>query len=257
MSVRALSFLIPGSIPKIAQRDDLVCVILDALERDGQALQPGDIVVVAQKIVSKSEGKTVDLGAITPSDDAKALAEKTGKDPRLLEVILTESSDVLRAKRDVCIVEHKLGHIMANGGIDHSNISAPEDGDDMVLLLPDDPDRSARALRAGFEAAGGAPIGVVITDSFGRPWRLGTVGVAIGVAGPAALIDRRGERDLFGRTLESTEIGFADGIAAAAVLAMGEGAEGSPVVVIRGLPWEDTQQAAHDVLRPRDKDMFR
>lgn len=257
MSIRTLSFIVPNSIPKIANGDDLTAVVLDALKREGEALQPGDIVVVAQKIVSKADGKTVDLGAVVPSDDAHALAEKTGKDSRLLEVMLTESSDVLRARRDVCIVEHNLGHVMANGGIDHSNVTAPEEGDDTVLLLPDDPDRSARALRAGFEAACGAPVGVVISDSFGRPWRLGTVGVAIGVAGPAALIDRRGERDLFGRTLESTEIGFADGIAAAAVLAMGEGAEGVPVVVIRGLPWDDTDQGAQDVLRPRDKDMFR
>lgn len=257
MTIRALSFLVPDSIPSIVAGDDLVAVVLDALGREGEALKPGDIVVMAQKIVSKAEGKTVDLANVTPSDKALALAETTGKDARLLEVILSESADILRARRDVCIVEHKLGHVMANGGIDHSNLAAPEAGDDMVLLLPDDPDRSARDLRAGFEAAGGTPIGVVITDSFGRPWRLGTVGAAIGVAGPAALIDRRGERDLFGRILESTEVGFADGIAAAAVLAMGEGAEGAPVVVIRGLAWEDTRQVARDVLRPRDKDMFR
>lgn len=175
----------------------------------------------------------------------------------MLEVILQESSGVLRARRDVCIVEHRLGHIMANAGVDHSNLAVLEDGDDMVLLLPDDPDRPASALRQRFEARHPAPVGVIISDSFGRPWRLGTVGIAIGIAGPAALIDRRGERDLFGRTLETTEIGFADGIAAAAVLAMGEGAEGAPVVVIRGLDWADTDHLARDVLRPRDKDMFR
>ena len=146
---------------------------------------------------------------------------------------------------------------MANAGIDHSNVAAPELGDDTVLLLPVDPDASARALRQRFEASGKAPIGVVISDSFGRPWRMGTTGVAIGISGPAALVVRSGDQDMFGRTLAATEIGFADGIAAAAVLAMGEAAESTPVVVIRGLAWADTVQVARDVQRPRDKDMFR
>jgi coenzyme F420-0:L-glutamate ligase/coenzyme F420-1:gamma-L-glutamate ligase len=157
----------------------------------------------------------------------------------------------------VCIVEHRLGHVMANGGIDQSNVCTPAEGRQVALLLPEDPDRSAARLRQRLEAGGSAPVGVVISDSFGRPWRLGSVGVAIGIAGPAALVDRRGDRDLFGRTLEVTEIGLADAIAAAAVLAMGEADEGSPVAILRGLPWADTGQRAADVLRPRDRDLFR
>lgn len=257
MTRDAITLMTPRGMPHIVEGDDLGEVILQALAADGVALRPSDIVVVAQKIVSKAEGKTVDLSTITPSDEARDLEIKTGKDPRLLEVILRESVSILRSKRDVCIAEHRLGLIMANAGIDHSNVSAPGQGDDLVLLLPDDPDASALALRRRFEAAGVAPIGVIVSDSFGRPWRLGTTGIAIGAAGPASVIDRRGEVDMFGRTLESTEIGFADGVAAAAVLAMGEAAEATPVAVVRGLTWTDSEQKASDVLRPRDKDLFR
>jgi len=257
MNAPTISYITPRTVPVISRGDDLAAVILETLNREGVVLQSGDVVAIAQKIVSKAEGCTVDLSTVTVSHEAMTLAKKTGKDERLLEVIVRDTAKVLRAQREVCIVEHRLGHVMANAGVDHSNVTAPGKGDDIVLLLPEDPDASARGLRARFEEGGQAPIGVVITDSFGRPWRLGTTGVAIGIAGPAALIDRRGEKDMFGRTLEATEIGFSDGIAAAAVLAMGEGAESTPVVVIRGLTWADTSQKAADVLRPHDKDMFR
>ncbi|MBY6058764.1 coenzyme F420-0:L-glutamate ligase [Leisingera daeponensis] len=257
MPKAAISLLALDTIPEIRQGDDLAGMILEAAKREDVALQSGDIVVIAQKIVSKAEGRTVDLSGVTPSEAAVTLAEKASKDARLLEVILRESREVLRAQQGVCIVEHRLGHIMANGGVDHSNVTAPDQSDDIVLLLPEDPDASALALRQRFEAAGHTPLGVVISDSFGRPWRLGTTGVAIGTAGPSALIDRRGEVDMFGRTLASTEIGFADGIASAAVLAMGEAAEKTPVVVVRGLIWTDTLQTARNILRPREKDMFR
>ncbi len=257
MSARAITMLVPQTLPRIKAGDDLAVLILTALNADGVRLQTRDIVVVAQKIVSKAEGRQRDLGAVMPSQEARDLAEKTAKDPRLLEVVLQESTEVLRARRDVCIVEHRLGHIMANAGIDHSNLAAPAEGDDQILLLPEDPDRSARDLRQRFEAEGAAQIGVIVSDSFGRPWRIGSTGVAIGIAGPAAVIDRRGETDLFGRRLDSTEIAFADAVAAAAVLVMGEAAEGSPVVVIRGIDWADSGQRAADVLRPRKMDMFR
>lgn len=257
MQAHAINYIIPQTVPVISEQMDLAAVILVALSRENVALEAGDIVVVAQKIVSKAEGRALDLSTVSVSDAASVMAEKTGKDARLLEVILRDTNYVLRAKLGVCIVEHKLGHIMANAGIDHSNVAAPGLGDDTVLLLPVDPDASARALRQRFEAEGKAPIGVVISDSFGRPWRMGTTGVAIGISGPAALVDRRGDQDMFGRTLAATEIGFADGIAAAAVLAMGEAAERTPVVVIRGLAWADTSQVASDVQRPQDKDMFR
>lgn len=257
MSARSVTLLVPGAVPRVRAGDDLAALILTALEADAIALQAGDIVVLAQKIVSKAEGRQRDLSSVQPSAPARDLAEKTAKDARLIELVLQESHEIVRARRDVCIAEHRLGHVMANAGIDHSNLAAPEEGDDQVLLLPEDPDRSARDLRRRFEAVAPGPIGVVVTDSFGRPWRIGTTGVAIGIAGPAALIDRRGQTDLFGRTLESTEIALADSIAAAAVLVMGEAAEGAPVVVMRGLEWDDTDHRAADILRPRDKDMFR
>jgi len=257
MSARAIAMLVPQTVPRIKAGDDLAGLILTAFAADGIRLQPGDIVVVAQKIVSKAEGRQRDLTEIVPSQEARDLADKTAKDARLMEVVLQESTEVLRARRDVCIVEHRLGHIMANAGIDHSNLAAPAQGDDQVLLLPEDPDRSARGLRQRFEVATSSPIGVIVSDSFGRPWRIGSTGVAIGTAGPAAVIDRRGETDLFGRQLVATEIAFADALAAAAVLVMGEAAEGSPVVVIRGLDWTDTSHRATDVLRPKTMDMFR
>jgi len=257
MHASVISYITPQGIPAIVEKDNLAGIILDSMRREAVTLQAGDVVVIAQKIVSKAEGRMVDVSSVSASDEALVLAEQTGKDARLLELILRDTKTVLRARPGVCIVEHRLGHIMANAGVDHSNVVGPEKGDDTVLLLPKDPDASARALREVFEADGQGPIGVIISDSFGRPWRLGTTGVAIGVAGPAALINRSGEKDMFGRTLEATEIGFADGIAAAAVLAMGEAAESTPVTLVRGLTWTDTAQEARHVLRPSDKDMFR
>lgn len=257
MGARSVTLLAPGSVRSIKAGDDLATVILAALETDAIDLRSGDIVIVAQKIVSKAEGQQRYLGSVTASGPAMDLAAKTAKDPRLLELILQESREVVRARQNICIVEHRLGHIMANAGIDHSNLAAPVDENDQVLLLPKDPDGSARALRQRFESVATAPIGVIVSDSFGRPWRMGTTGVAIGSAGPAAVIDRRGERDRFGRTLEKTEIGLSDSVAAAAVLVMGEAAEGLPVVVMRGLEWDDTDDQAADVLRPRENDLFR
>jgi coenzyme F420-0:L-glutamate ligase/coenzyme F420-1:gamma-L-glutamate ligase len=247
-AIRALA-----PFPMIAPGDDLARAIAGAAATSGVAIAEGDIVVVAQKIVSKAEGRYRRLADVVPDAEAERLAEVTGKDPRLVALILGESRQVLRAKRDVLIVESRLGHIMANAGIDRSNLG-PE-GD--VLLLPEDPDRSARAIRDGLAALTGARPGVIVADSFGRPWRFGTSSVALGVAGPAMVVDLRGEADLSGRALEVSEVGFADTVAAAAGLVMGEGAQGRPVALVRGLAWAESGQTAADGLRPERMDLFR
>ena len=245
-----------SSLPLIKAGDDLAELIASALERNGVQPRARDVLVVAQKIVSKAEARIVDLAAVEPSAKARALAAEVGKDPRLVEVILSESARVVRARRGVLIVEHKLGFIMANAGVDQSNV-APADGAERVLLLPENPDRSAETLRRGFEKLTGIDVGVVINDSFGRPWRQGTAGVAIGVAGLPALIDLRGRPDLFGRKLEVSVIGFADEIAAAGSLVMGQADEALPAVLIRGLSWSAPESTAASIVRSAAEDLFR
>ncbi|MBW8270096.1 coenzyme F420-0:L-glutamate ligase [Caldovatus aquaticus] len=241
---------LPG-IPMVRAGDDLAALIADGFARAGIAPRPGDVLVVAQKVVSKAEGRMVDLAAVAPSPRAVALAGEVRKDPRLVEVILSESVRVVRARPGLLIVEHRLGFVMANAGVDRSNV-APPDGAERVLLLPRDPDASAETLRARL----GLP--VVINDSFGRAWRRGTVGVAIGAAGLPALLDLRGRPDLFGRRLEVSITGFADEIAAAASLLMGQGAEARPAVLVRGLDWgEAPPSRAAELVRPAAEDLFR
>jgi len=197
----------------------------------------------------------VDLASVTASPRAIALALEVGKDPRLVEVILSESTRVVRSRPNLLILQHRLGFVMANAGVDHSNV-APQDGVDRVLLLPRDPDASADALRRALAARFGVSLGVIISDSFGRPWRRGTAGVAIGAAGLPSLIDLRGLPDLFGRTLEVSIVGFADEIAAAASLLQGQAAEASPVVVVRGLAWSAPDAPAAELVRPPQEDLF-
>jgi coenzyme F420-0:L-glutamate ligase/coenzyme F420-1:gamma-L-glutamate ligase len=243
-------------LPLIRAGDDLAELIASAFRRNDVTPRAGDVLVVAQKIVSKAEGRLVDLATIEPSEQAVALAAEVDKDPRLVQVILSESVRVVRARRGVLIVEHRLGFIMANAGVDQSNV-APVDGAHRVLLLPENPDRSAETLRRGLKAATGVDLAVVINDSFGRPWRQGTAGVAIGVAGLPALIDLRGRPDLFGRRLEVSVVGFADEIAAAASLVMGQANEALPVVVVRGLSWSAPESTAASMVRPPNEDLFR
>ena len=238
-------FALPG-LPMVQAGDDLAGLLVAAMARAGLAPQQGDVLAVAQKIVSKAEGRSVALASIEPSTAARELAEQTGKDARLIELILSESEYVVRARPNLIIVKHRLGFVMANAGIDQSNIGA----DGHALLLPRDPDGSAAALAARL----GLP--VVITDSFGRAWRRGTVGVAIGAAGLPALCDLRGQPDLFGRTLMVSITGFADEIAAAAGLVMGQGAEGQPAVLVRGLSWSGAANPAAELLRPAQEDLF-
>jgi coenzyme F420-0:L-glutamate ligase / coenzyme F420-1:gamma-L-glutamate ligase len=243
-------------LPLIKAGDDLVELIASSLKRNGVEPRARDVLVVAQKIVSKAEGRMVDLATIKPSAQAIALAADVDKDPRLVEAILSESVRVVRARRNVLIVEHRLGFIMANAGVDQSNVG-PGDGASRALLLPENPDLSAQLLRRGLAAATGIDLAVVINDSFGRAWRQGTAGVAIGVAGLPGLIDLRGRPDLFGRTLEASIIGFADEVAAAASLVMGQADEASPVVLIRGLRWSAPESTAASIIRSPNEDLFR
>ncbi len=215
--------------------------------------QAGDVIVIAQKVVSKAEGRIVELESVTPSARAHELAEQTGKDVRVVELVLRESTKVLRARPGLMIVEHRLGYIMANAGIDASNVGAA----DQVILLPEDADRSARDLVADIRANTGTEVGVVISDSWGRPWRLGTVGFAIGLAGIPAVVDMCGRPDLDGRPLQATVIGRGDELATAASLLMGQADEGKPVVVIRGLDPSIGEGRAADLIRPVEDDLFR
>jgi coenzyme F420-0:L-glutamate ligase/coenzyme F420-1:gamma-L-glutamate ligase len=245
-------FALPG-LPMVREGDDLPALILAGLDRAGQVLRDRDVVVVAQKIVSKAEGRMVDLGDVVPSARAIALAAEVGKDPRIVEVVLSESTKVVRSRPNLMIMQHRLGFVMANAGVDQSNV-AESDGGHRALLLPLDPDGSARAIRAALEAR--ANVGVIISDSFGRPWRRGTAGVAIGSAGIPSVIDLRGQLDLFGRKLEVSIIGFADEIAAAASLLQGQAAEAQPVVVLRGLTWTAPDTPVAEVIRPPEEDLF-
>jgi coenzyme F420-0:L-glutamate ligase/coenzyme F420-1:gamma-L-glutamate ligase len=246
-------FRLPG-IPLIKAGDDLAACLTEALARAGLRLEPGDVLAVAQKIVSKAEGRLVYLADVTPSPQAEELAARTAKDPRVVQLILDESLRVVRTRPGAIIVEHRLGIVLANAGIDRSNLA---DSEAAALLLPRDPDASARSLRAELAQRAGLAPGVLITDSVGRPWRLGTLGIAIGCAGVSGLTDLRGTEDLFGRLMETSEISPADSLAAAATLMMGEGAEGTPAVLVRGWPDTGIDQPAAAILRPGNEDLFR
>jgi coenzyme F420-0:L-glutamate ligase/coenzyme F420-1:gamma-L-glutamate ligase len=244
------------SLPMVQPGDDLAELLISACERNALAPVDGDILVLAQKIVSKAEGRYVDLASVRPSVPAQELAVKVDKDPRLIEVILGESRRIVRIRRGVLIVEHRLGFILANAGVDRSNVD-PRAGAEPVLLLPMDPDRSAGNLLERFRARFRAALGVIIIDTWGRPWRNGTVGFALGVAGLPAVRDLRGLPDLFGHGLRVTQTGFADEVAAAASLVMGQADEGLPAVLVRGLVWSEMPAPAAALIRPPDEDLFR
>lgn len=245
---------LPG-IPRVRPGDDLAALLLAACDRAKITLTGTDILVLAQKIVSKSENQFARLSEVVPSARALDVAQQTGKPAALVELILQDSAEIIRARPGLLIVQHRLGFISANAGIDHSNVSNLPD---VVLRLPADPDASARSIRARLAAQIGAAPPVLIIDSHGRPWRLGTVGVTIGLSGLAPVQDLRGTPDMFGTPLEYTDVGFADQIAAAASLQMGQAAEACPAVVIRGLPFAADESArAADVLRPKEMDLFR
>ena len=256
MTARTLTVTSLPGLPRIRPGDDLVALIIAAIDRTGLTPAAQDIIVLAQKIVSKAEGRLARLDAVAPSPRAHELATVTGKDPRQIELVLAESAEVLRANKNVIVVAHRLGLVMANAGIDRSNVEQTGDAE-TVLLLPLDPDASARRMKVALDAHYRVPLGVVITDSIGRAWRLGTVGHAIGAAGVPAIIDQRGQPDMNGRALEVTETAFADSVASAAVLIMGEAAEATPAALVRGLTWTAPERPAAALIRPAAEDMFR
>jgi len=251
------SLIALSDLPLIKPGDDLAALLAVGLERRiGKLLSAGDVLVVAQKIVSKAEGRYVDLARVEPGAEAERLARETDKDPRLVQVILDESRRVVRHRPGVLIVEHRLGYVMANAGVDRSNVD-PAMGEEPVLLLPRDPDASAASLRDKLAAYFGITPAVIISDSFGRAWRSGTTGIALGAAGLPSLIDMRGHDDLYGRTLRVTEIGYADEIAAAASLLMGQADEAHPAVLLRGLMWSAQSRPAKALIRAAEEDLFR
>ena len=252
---RAMAITPIGGIKLVEPGDDLASLLLKGLAASHLDLEDGDILAVAQKIVSKAEGRQVDLATVEASEQARRLAEETDKDPRLVQLILDESTEVVRKKPGVLIVRHRLGMVGAHAGVDQSNV---DHGDGpSALLLPEDPDASARRIRRALVEATGQRIGVLITDSANRPWRLGTVGIAIGAAGIDVLDDQRGGNDLYGRELKVTLINRADSLASAATLAMGETTERTPAALIRGFDPEESEQSAATIPRPLEEDLFR
>ncbi|HEX3431605.1 MAG TPA: coenzyme F420-0:L-glutamate ligase [Rhizomicrobium sp.] len=243
-------------VPLVKTGDDLAAITLDALARTRLSLVDRDVLVFAQKIVSKSENRMVRLDSIVPSLRAQELANLTEKDARLIEIILAESREVLRVRAGVIVVEDTRGLVLANAGVDASNVNA-DGGDGSVLLLPADPDASATRLREALCARTGRDVGIVINDSIGRAWRNGTIGTAIGVSGLPGLLDLRGAPDLFGRALRTTDLGFADEIASAASLVMGQAGEGRPIVLARGIPYSRREGSARELVREKTLDFFR
>lgn len=259
MTTRRLTLIGLDAPGEVGEGDDLAAFALSALERSGERLEAGDALIVAQKIVSKAEGRRVSLSDAVPDQAALDLAEAARKDPRAMAYLLAETREVLRVRPGVVVVEDKRGLVLANAGMDASNVST--DGESL-LLLPQDPDASAAALRDALHQRTGIAPAVLVIDSIGRAWRQGTVGTAIGVAGMPALLDLRGRPDMFGRPLQTSELGLADELAAAASLVMGQSNERCPLVLARGLAFSrdgasDGDGRASDLLRPRHLDMFR
>jgi coenzyme F420-0:L-glutamate ligase/coenzyme F420-1:gamma-L-glutamate ligase len=252
----ALTITALDGMPEVRPGDDLAALLIAAIERSGTAPRTHDIAVVAHKVVSKAEGRYLDLATIEPGSAARELAALTGKDARLVEAILSQSAEILRAAPGVLIAVTRHGLVMANAGVDQSNLEAGNEGR-RVLLLPERPDASALAVKARLDAHFRCDVGVIVSDSPGRAWRRGTVGIAIGAAGVPSLLDRRGENDLAGRPLAVTEVGLADAVAAAAVLVMGEAAEARPAALVRGLEWTAAPRPASALLRPKAQDLFR
>lgn len=256
MSARAASIglIALGGVPMVAPGDDLAGIIVDALAASDDRLADGDIIVLAQKIVSKAEGRTVPLASVVPSAQAIELAAQCDKDPRLVELILAEADEVVRVRKGVLIVRHRLGLVLANGGIDQSNVDQQDE--EQALMLPEDPDGSCQRTRMALRERTGVDPAVVIIDSLGRAWRNGTTGIAIGVSGMAGMLDLRGAPDLHGRALQTSELGLADEVAAAASLVMGQADEGRPIVLVRGLTYPRREGSAAELIRPLNMDLF-
>ena len=246
------------NFPLVEAGQSLVELLMNCFHQMEYEIEDGDIIVIAQKVISKSENRYRNLSEVQPSSQALKLSEVIGKDPRLVELILQESNSVLRTRPGTIIVEHRLGFICANAGIDHSNVKQiDEKSEERVLLLPEDPDRSANEIKAGIFEKTNKDVGVLIIDSHGRAWRNGTVGTTIGLAGVPGVVDMRGKEDLFGYKLKVTTIAVADDLAAAASLLMGEAAEATPVVIVRGFPYALRESSLNELIRPKELDLFR
>ena len=253
---RTVSLTALQDFPLVYPGDDVGQLVCDSLAANEFCLSSGDVVVVAQKIVSKAEDRYVRLADVEASAEAEDIALKVEKDPRLVELILRESKEVVRYRPGVLIVEHRLGIVHANAGIDRSNLPDWE-SDPQVLLLPEEPDRSAAQIHTALRSLCDGPIAVIINDSTGRAWRVGTTGLAIGTAGMEPLRNHAGDRDLFGRKLEVTEVATADQLASAASILMGQAAEGCPVIIVRGADWSQSDQGSASLIRSRETDLFR
>jgi coenzyme F420-0:L-glutamate ligase/coenzyme F420-1:gamma-L-glutamate ligase len=252
----SLSLIPICGLPEVQPGDDLAALLDQALRASAEThLRDGDVLVVTQKIVSKAENRYVDLAGVEPGAGALELAQRCCKDPRVVELVLRESSEVLRVAPQALIVRHRLGLVMANAGIDQSNLPR---GDEHVLLLPQDPDASAAHLRQQLQQVHGVRLAVLVSDSFGRPWRLGSTGVCIGCAGLRPLLDLRGTVDLHQRTLQNTLVALADPLCAAANLVGGEAAQAVPIVLIRGVPSDcfGEGHGARELQRPYEQDLF-
>lgn len=246
------AYAIPD-IPLIQDGDNILTMMLDKISQAALDLQDGDVLVISSKIISKAQGRRIRLDTITPSEDALLLAEETDKDPRVVELALQESVMVSRKRKGVLVTQHRLGFVSANSGIDQSNV---KDGDDAVLLLPIDPDKTAQEFRDTIIEHLGITVGIVISDTHGRPFRIGNIGVAIGVAGLPAVKDLRGRQDLYGRTLEVSQEAYADLVASAAHLLCGEADEGYPVILMRGIDVSPPHGTATDMNRLPENDLY-
>jgi coenzyme F420-0:L-glutamate ligase / coenzyme F420-1:gamma-L-glutamate ligase len=254
----SLTFFPLEGLPLVSPGDDLAGIIISALNSNDLTLLNSDVLVIAQKIVSKAEDRLVNLTTVKPSESALDYARITGKDPRLIELILSESQEVLRLRKQLIIVQHRLGFVCANAGIDHSNVSGPwGEAEDWVLLLPQNPDESAECIRKDLEEHFGCRIGVLIIDSHGRAWRNGTIGATIGLSGLPGLVDLRGKPDLFDYHLRVTQVAASDELAAGASLVMGQAREGTPVVLTRGFPYPLREGSLSELIRSKDADLFR
>lgn len=245
-------------IPLVQPGDDIARLVSSAISQSKLELMDNDIFVITQKVISKAENRFVNLSTIEPSAEAIAIALQTEKDPRFVELVLRESSVVMRTRPGTLIVEHKLGFVCANAGIDHSNVqSLGGNPEDWVLLLPADPDLSARKIRSSLEIEFSKKLGVLVIDSHGRAWRIGTVGTSIGFSGIPGIVDLRGQPDMFGYHLRVTQVAAADELAAAASLLMGQAAENIPVIHVRGFPYDLREGSFKELIRPADLDLFR
>lgn len=244
-------------IPDVRPGDDISDLIINNARSHDFHLIDSDILIITQKIISKSESRLVDLRSVIASPKAKVLSEITGKDARLLQLILNESVRVLRMRKGLIIVRHKLGFVCANAGIDHSNTIRGEEAENFVLLLPEDPDRSARTIQKEIQRKTGSKVGVLIIDSHGRAWRNGTIGTTIGIAGVPGLVDLRGKKDLYGYTLKATQVAAADELAAAASLVMGQADESIPCVIARGFPYPLRESSLDELIRSEKNDLFK